>query len=237
MTAGATKIWNDGKNLWVTFPGQVSDTDQVGFVRALVELLTPVARSSSFYTDPFYFKALVIEAVAWGLGGYAIGAYSEMVFRQQDYHLDQFALIKMGLICALALFLILSMTVFMILRGSSRAHRVMVESFVLFLIATPVAGVQIVSDINRSMDDSPALISQANVSSKEVRVSRRRRGGRSYSYYLHLSARAVDNAAKLPSSIKVDRELYDKVAEGQSLNFTIGPGRLGLQWYREIKPQ
>lgn len=183
-------------------------------------------------SDRFLWKALVVEGVIWSIAGFAIGATIEKFASKADYHLHGTPVTKTGLIVAGIAFGVLVLVIALWMRGSSRGHRVIVESAIVLLLGLPIASIQVVSDTNRSFDDAPPAIIEATFSQCEVREHRGRRGRRSYTYHLY-----VNGQNALPSTIETTRELCH-AANSSSTNavtVAVGPGRWGLPWYRWIK--
>lgn len=184
--------------------------------------------------DRFVWKALVVEGVIWSIAGYAIGAYIESGWEREDLHLAPFALWKTGLVVAAIAFGVLLLVIAMWMRGSSRGHRVIIESAVVLLLGLPIAGVQVVSDTNRSFDDSPAQIAERTYSHCEVQESGRRRRRR-YHYYLHVSPSS--EGPSLPERIEIERDLCTAAnnSDDHTVTIAIGKGAWGHAWYRWIR--
>lgn len=189
-------------------------------------------------SDRFFWKALLVEGVIWSIAGYAIGAVAELFWAKEDLHIDKLAVWKTGFIVAGAAFGVLLLIIALWMRGSSRGHRVIIESAVVLLLGLPVASVQVVSDTNRTMDHAPAQITERDYAQCEIRERRGRRGRRSYTYYLHLNAQTeAQHGPALPRSIQITRELCRVANESADRTATIavGPGRWGIRWYRWIR--
>lgn len=193
----------------------------------------------SRFADPFLWKALMVEGVIWAIGGYAIGAVVEMIVNPEDVHLSHRAVIKAGLWLAGIAFVVLLGLIVLGMRGSSRGHRVIVESALVLLLGLPSSAIQIVGDTNRALDDAPATVVVRAASQCEVRVeTSRRRWGRkrtSHTYHLWLQPPSEPSPTVLPQKIQIERHLCDAVSPGSEVELTIGPGRWGLAWYRKIR--
>lgn len=189
----------------------------------------------SRFGDPFLWKALVAEGLIWGLAGYAAGAIVQMWILKEDFHLSHQNVIKTGLMVAGGAFVMLLGLIILTMRGSSRGHRVIVESAVLLLLALPAASIQITGDTNRALDDATPMIVERTYNQCEMREHRGRRGRRWFSYHLWLEPEAESPGPTLPQSIEISRELCDASTPGATVTLTIGPGRWGLPWYRRIE--
>jgi hypothetical protein len=182
--------------------------------------------------DRFLWKALIVEGVIWSIAGYAIGTAVELFWAKEDYHLDRAAVWKFGLITSGVAFGILLLVIALWMRGSSRGHRIIVESAIVLLLSLPIASVQLVSDTNRSFDSSTAAVIETTFSECEIREHRGRRGRKSYSYHLHLNGPAT-----LPSKIETTRDLCNaaRSSTDKAVQIAVGKGRWGMPWYRWIK--
>ncbi|MDB4960065.1 MAG: hypothetical protein JWP01_64 [Myxococcales bacterium] len=188
----------------------------------------------SRFADPFLWKALLVEGMIWGILGYAIGAVVEMAWHREDFHLDHGAVVKLGLMVAAATFVVLVALIIATMRGSSRGHRVIVESALVLLLGLPAAGIQITGDTNRALDDAPALPILRTASECEVRVQRGRRNRQSYSYHLWLAQEGEVPDVPLPQEIEVTKRLCDVTTPGDVVQISVGRGRWGIPWYRKI---
>jgi len=184
----------------------------------------------SRFGDPFLWKALLVEGVIWGLGGYAIGAAVEMFINKEDHHISHMDVVKAGMTLAAIAFVVLIALIVLGMRGSSRGHRVIVESALVLLIALPTSGIQIVGDTNRALDKAPPILVSRTINQCEMREHRGRRGRRWFSYHLWLGpapAEAVDPVGKpppaLPPSIEIARVLCDASTPGGTVELTISP--------------
>ncbi len=189
----------------------------------------------SRFADPFLWRALAVEGLIWSLFGYAVGGLLEFMIDREDLHLHGGEVVKLGLLVAAAAYVLLGAVIVLWMRGSSRGHRVIVESAVVLLLGLPVASIQAVADTNRALDDAPAVTITRVVERCEVREHRGRRGRRSYSYHLRLEAAREPGHTELPDEIEVTSALCRASSEGASIEFTVGPGRWGLAWYRRIR--
>jgi hypothetical protein len=189
-------------------------------------------------SDRFFWKALVVEGVIWSIAGYAIGAAFEIFITDGDLHIEKGAVWKAGFLVAGVTFGVLLLLIALWMRGSSRGHRVIIESGIVLLLGLPIASAQVVSDTNRTFDDTPAQIAERTFSQCEIREHRGRRGRRSYTYHLHLNAEVENRSAPaLPDSIKITRTLCSaaNASTNNAVTIAVGDGRWGIRWYRWIR--
>lgn len=186
------------------------------------------------FADPFLWKALVVEGAIWSLAGYAIGAFFQGTVVEEDFHVSTSAVTTLGLMVAAIAFGMLTGLIVLTMRGSSRGHRVIVESALLLLLALPISAIQTVGDTNRALDDAAPTLATRTHTHCETREHRGRRST-SYSYHLWLEPTAETQGPKLPTPIGISRQLCEAVSPGGTVTLTIGPGRWGLPWYRRIQ--
>lgn len=239
LDAGYDKIFFDG-----TYVRAERKCDYTPTIRDLALLHAVWAASwkladapPSRLGDRFLWKALVVEGVIWSIAGYAIGAAFEIAWAKEDLHIEKGALWKSGFIVAAIAFGVLLLVIGLWMRGSSRGHRVIIESAVVLTLGLPIASVQLVSDTNRSFDEAPPAVTERNFSQCEVREHHRRRR-RTYSYHLHLNAPAEGQPGPaLPQTIEITRALCTAANESadNAVTIAVGNGRWGHRWYRWIR--
>ncbi len=187
------------------------------------------------FADPFLWKALVIEGVIWGLAGYAVSVFVSLrSLKEENIHVSAGAVISLGLMVAAIAFVMLSGLIVLTMRGSSRGHRVIVESALLLLLSLPITAIGVVGDTNRALDNAaPTLINRTHTHCEKR--AHQGRTGTSYTYHLWLEPTAESEGPTLPSSFKISRELCAVALPGGTVSLTIGPGRWGLPWYRRVQ--
>ena len=203
------------------------------------KLLTDVWRAAaalaseppSRFADPFLWKALAVEGVIWGFLGYAIGAFIESRVHTEDYHLWPSQVVKTGLVVAVVSFFALLAVIALWMRGSSRGHRVIVESAIVLLLGLPITAIQLVGDTNRGLDSAPAIHAERKLERCEQRKHRTKHNYY-YTYHLWLDSPAELVGPRLPRDIEVPSALCGM--PGAPVHLEIGPGRWNIPWYREI---
>lgn len=233
---GAKKIWSDGVSLWFSRACEhTSANTEQQLLLQLVQVLAPVAEATRKQPTPFFWRYLTIEAVVWGIFGYAGVALAEYYLVGTDYHLDSTAVLQTGLVASLLVFAVLMLLIMLLLRGSSRSHQIVTESVVLLLLALPLCGVQLVSDLNRTQDQ--AKTAMVLVPIKDKRIATRRKGPDGYILYLTAPPRLF--GTQVPRTIEVSAAIYQKAAIDKQLLLVVKPGWLGLPWYQrmDVYPQ
>jgi hypothetical protein len=185
------------------------------------------------FAEPFLWKALAVECVIWSLCGYSIGAVMELLLHRENIHVFPRVVAASGFLFGCALFALLVGSVALLMRGSSRGHRVLVESALILGLALPTAGVQLVADTNRALDRGAPRHVKVVIDRCEVREHRGRRGRRSHSYHLGLAR--DETSQPLPQSVEVTPAICRAAQREVHADFTLRPGRWGIPWYEEIR--
>ena len=202
------------------------------------ELLSGVSHGvRSRFADPFYVKALVVESLVWGIVGYTVVAIVDMRAVRGDYHLFRGDLIWNGVIFGVFLLSVALVFLLAVLGRSSRTPRIMLESGVLLLLAMPFAGIQLLSDGNRGLDQRPGVVIQRPVLRTERQAHRDRRY---YTYHAHFAPQAVEppyggGSLVLPTEMALTAAVYGKVERTRVLVIEVAPGFLGMPWYRRVE--
>jgi hypothetical protein len=235
LAAGVTRIDYDGHAVRCSMKNEPSQ-QHLSLVAQLGKALAPLEKDSSRRLgDPFLWKALVVEGLVWSLAGYGLTALAGLILlpwsARVDVHVSPMELILPGLGLAAALFSLLLAAVWFLLRGSSRGHRVIIESAVALMLGLPTTGIQLFADLNRSLDASNVAI-QSTVSNCQPRVTRGRRGRTTTTYHLHMSGSG--EGITLPSDIRVAADTCRAATPGSSATVTLGKGAFGKPWYRQI---
>ncbi len=226
--AGFDQVSGDGRYLWMhkvlKEPPRPKDLEPLAVLARAFESL-PRNPNVHFWTDRFFWRVCLVESLVWSIFGYGVASFASW-HNNVDIHLHGTQLILPGLGVAVILLALLMAVVVGILRGSSRGHRVIVESAVFLCLALPIAGIQTVGDLNRALDRaSPVTVSADAIDCERVR---RRR---STTHYVQLENSAELTKHNVPLRIRVDRQ----VCGAGKMQFTIGPGRFGFPWYRRIR--
>ncbi|MBX7186937.1 MAG: hypothetical protein K1Y01_17490 [Vicinamibacteria bacterium] len=233
LWAGITRIEYGGGVLWCSMKRKPSE-HELSLVARLGKAMAPLQDdSSSPFADPFLRKALAIEGVVWSIAAYA-GSSLLVTLSLPEIYLTDASYLLPGLCIAAGLFALLLAGVAVLMRGSSRGHRLVIESAVVLAFALPCAGIQIFDDVNRGLDSSEVKIrTNRSECQKLVSVnSGRRRGPRTtVTHWLHVSGSG--EGITLPSPVRFPGQC-EHAPRGALATFTIGRGALGGAWYRTI---
>lgn len=234
--AGVKRVFADGAYVWAEVTEENHDVP--GIRRNLAQLrdglraIDPAHHRSR--RDSFFWRALAIESLAWSVACYGVPGFIELAWSRHTIYPDSFPIFKLGLVCSLVVFAFLFALIVALLRGSSRGHRIIFESFVLLVIGVPLSTVQAVSDVNIELDPGPPQWVQSHVSDKQIEVRRRRRGT-SRHYYLYLQTDGV-RAQSIPGKIEVESSIYHASRQGGDITVLLRNGRLGVPWIEAVRP-
>ena len=238
FASNCRNLWADGNNLWVQFPGkltspQVLAQECVDFANEI----RPMGQNNPWiWHDPFAWKALVIESLVWFLGGYAFAGYMEWQFFNEDLHLFPNAVFWRGLIFGgLGAFVFLC-SVVALMRGSSRGHRIILETLIIAVLSFPMGGIHLVSDLNTQFDKSEPKLIVAKITGLTQKEHRGRRSRRYYTYHMSLDPSVQVKYPGLPTTIQIYPELFRQLRQDGLVKLQIGKGWLGHPWYRSIAP-
>jgi len=235
---GAVRIFSDGRHLWVeseelAYPSEQSLDTLHGVYLALKH---GGPQRGHWLLDRFLWKAILVEALVWSLALYGAPAFVESLYREYvrgetPLYLDLWALAKPALQVAGVAFVAIFGLVLLILHGSSRGHRILLESFLVLAIGLPLSAMEVVSDFNLSANTSGPqtydyrVVGRWDTSTKGVSGRYRYRAN----HYLRL-APATDGAPRAWPYLHVPVGLYHQTSQGTLLKVTMQTGRLGIPW-------
>lgn len=233
---GARSVEADSKSLWIKGKGDLSANENIQ--RLAIQLKKQLADIDRHFVtstfDPFVAKAVAIEALIWSLAAYAASGFFQWTITPEDVHLDQMALFRKGLWYGAGAAIILLVLVVALLRGSSRGHRVLVESALVLGLSLPIGGVGVVSDINTNFDKSQPVFVERTIYGTEKRKHTGRRGRTWYSYHLFLAPPEQEEVIPVPSNVQIPAEDFSVAYKGGRVRIEIGRGRLRLPWIRSL---
>ena len=186
--------------------------------------------------DPFIIRPLIVESIVWSIAAYAVSSLIEFVVWVRYIDLSQ--LIMPGILATVAAFCILMLLSILIMKGSSRSHRVLVEAAVVLAFSLPVLGFIAVSDANIGLDTSEPVAVSMQIQDKEV-IERRtrkytfRRSRTSRAYQLTFYPVGDISGISPPTKIQVTKDEYDRAYIGGSVHLVIRGGWLGFPWIQQ----
>jgi hypothetical protein len=227
---GFVSITCNGACLWLERPAVFEPgPPEIAHARDLGVALAKLEHVPWYQRDRFFWRALLVEAVVWSLFAFAATGFLEYLADIQP-HVYGVEIVLWGLAAGVLISLALALGIALLLRGSSRSHRIILESGIVLALAMPVTGMQVVSDLNRGLDTTAPVLVTRTVESTEKRrrlLSKRRR----HSYYMHLVPTPQTGPIRVPDEIKVTESIYDSARPGDTASFLVGRGWMGLSWY------
>lgn len=257
FAVGFTSITSNGAALWLRHPAEREPTaEELECARRLGVALEGLRGSGGALMDPFVRRLVVIEALLWMVTAYAAGGFLDWLVHDDDPHLDRGRLIGLGILAAVALFLVLFGAVVLVLRGSSRGHRLLIECAAVLLLCLPVAGTQAVSDLNRALDPNIDTVVVCSIRRAMIErpakssATKRRRGrllGRVFdgtidaamglaadTHVWQLDIGREGLAIGIPARMEVTAEQYRSAGPGDPVAVHVASGFLGVPWLREV---
>ena len=235
ISAGATSICITGKSVRLEVPDSF-DSHLVLVDLAILarELRAVQGDVRSRFANPYYDTALIIQAVVVGLLAFALLGVIESSHVTPDYHVNVEPVIRLSLLVTGGFMLALVGVIWLLLRRSSYAPRLIIENCFL-MVPLAFAGFQIVSDINRTWDRSQGWVVSYRVDDLQE-VSHRGRKHKYHTWHVRISALTPTTSYPLaiPGWLQIDYGLYRALSQNKQLSMKIGEGSLGFPWYREM---
>lgn len=238
LDAGFKTIRTDGAYVWLErWTNREPGEAELAHLRAVHAAFAPLEYElPSRLRDGFGWRAFVVEAVAWSVGGYYLARVIESSTHDADVHLDRMGLVLPGVLVGLVAFALVIVAASLLLRRSSRGLAVILEVALVLLLTAPAAGILEFADANRRLDTAAPMVVTVPVTGCAIERTRTRRRRTRESYFLVL---AVERPARpaLPDRIEFDDHARcQALAAAGVVTLTIGPGRFGYRWYRAIEP-
>lgn len=236
FNSGVKRVFADGAYVWAEVTEERHDArairQSLAKLRKGLRTIDPSNQRSR--RDGFFWRAVAIEALAWSLACYGIPGFLEWAWSRATLYPDAVPLFKFGLLCSLGVFALLFSLIVALLRGSSRGHRIIIESLLLLAIGVPLSTVQAVSDINIQLDPGPPQRVVSHVRHKQIEVRKGRRS-QSTHYILSLQAEGGRGGAAF-NRIEVESSVYHAAQVGSPVTVVIRPGRFGIPWIEAVRP-
>jgi hypothetical protein len=182
----------------------------------------------------FAIRFAIVEAVVWTLFGYAASSWIGLSLDLGWHYFEYGQLVLLGAMASAVVIAVLFGLIVLFLRGSSRGHRILVECAILLVLAVPVTGVAIISDVNSHSKGAPPIMVECGIVSKDKVVRRRRKGGTTTSYYLNLAPPTHQPVGfEAPRRVQVGSGDFQDAEPNGVLVLEIEPGALGIPWIAE----
>lgn len=231
------EIQSDGEFITFVFDGNVPLEQGIGescvvFTRHVRDFH---AKWKGLFPDIFRRRIFLTELFVYGLGSYVASSAIPYMLTMEGHHLEMKPVIFQGILLGLAVIVALIGFLFLFLRGSSRGHHVLTESFVVLMVTINLGSVSAIMDLNQGLDNSDPTISEAvieRVYSLQKGSSRHRRT----KYYIHFKPTG-DWSWALPRRMNIDIMTFEKFKEkgGRKVKIAVSNGALGHPWIRSIE--
>lgn len=226
------RIWVDAK------PGQQAQPSFENSAQAVLASLRlaasllerPVRVSAQEGFDRSVFPAAVLLGIASGLainGGLQLLRLGVM---REPFVLDGRVLMASALVCGLLTTVALLIVCVVFLRGSARAHVVALELLLVGLFGCVATSYAELRDFNIEADAARPIV--VDVPIRDRSAYRCGKGGRQTCRVLRLQA--FDGLPQ--QELRVSAQTYERFMDTQVARLTIGPGRLGFRWLRDVQP-
>jgi hypothetical protein len=186
---------------------------------------------SSFLSEPFVIRVMLLELIAYAISGYAVASYASLVLDGGQTHLALGDVIWKGLGIGCVLIGGWFVLVLALLKGSSRLPLILHDFSIPICFVAITSGFQIFSDLNQSLDQTPASITRATLVGKFTRVTGSRRQRRT-TYYLNL--KFTKNPFQIPEQLTVSSWTYMGLTQGEGVEFKVRQGYFNSPYIDEI---
>lgn len=101
----------------------------------------------------------------YGISIYAWSGFAEWSFSREAVHLSPFLVLRFGLLLGTVLAIVLIRIIIALMKGSSRGHRIIIESSMVLCLSFLIGGIQVVSDLNTALDENSPVEVKVNITS------------------------------------------------------------------------
>lgn len=238
FTEGCLKIFCSRSILWFKVNGDKAFNKEM--VILCNSLQSKISESLNHLrhlkSDPFEFKTFLIEGIIYSIAMYSIAGFVEFGSFEGDIHLNPFLLVRPGIIVGASVAIFLIAMIYLLMKGSSRSHRIIVESAIVLGISLPLGGYIAVSDVNTKLDRTEAQIVYAKVESVYRKVHRSRRRT-SYSYHMNIITQNEPIEINIPTHIQISKSLFSQLSAGSVVKMKVKRGYLQAPWFEDISPK
>jgi hypothetical protein len=231
-----TSVSSDGKNLIVEFKGDVHVYTPIlnTFTNLFLEFNKVDVKTYNRLKDPFTWQVLIIESGIYSLLIYGYMSFAQYYIQDEDIYLEGFPLAKQGIFAGLGIAFALIVIIFFILRGSSRGHRIILESIFVLGLAVPTSGIALISDINIELDTRPGEMVEAKLLSWFPKTHRRR-NSTSTTYHMVIEPPVYVDSFNIPSELTISYDVYKSLHPNGKVVLEISKGYLKHPWIKSIK--
>ena len=235
--SGVTRIHTDGSHLWAKRPDdRLPGERELAALRSLRDALALVSDADwRALRDPFIWRALAAETVAWSLALYGLSGLVEHLARPLPLYFDYLPLLTLGAGVGLSYLGLFLLGLKLLLGRSSRSHHIFLGCVILLVPGLLWLGIENTSQANILLDRSAAEELRPLVTGQFTQTHRSGRGHTYTSYYLRLNPWSdAQTAARIPDTLSVPSSLYRQAAVGRPLFIRLHEGAFGFEWVESI---
>jgi hypothetical protein len=235
------RIETDGDHLWA----RLRDTSRpseaaISALRTLRNaLLAATNASPKPRRGPFFWRALFVESLAWGVAFYGVPGHLELPLRLEPLYFDRGPVIIAGLTVAAALFGGLFFLCNGILGRSSRGHRILIEAAILLALGLPWTGIMLVSDYNTGRDTGAPVTHRFEIVDKTRKSTLLGKSRSAHLVKLVPTTASASPSAEPPAItwLRIQPSDYNRVRDGDHVELDMRPGHLGFPWLSDVRLQ
>ncbi len=235
LDAGFDQVYANRFILWASRrDDQEANEYELGYLDTIRNAINAEdARGFPGLPDPFADRIRWLNAGVFAVYPFALAGVAVSAMTSTAQFLDGSALfgptVTMGgaLLCGLVAGLRFYAS------GSARGHRVIARHAIPLLFGLPALAFALTADLDRLLDPSSTLTARP-IARHEAIVTHDSKGRDHVTYYVVLGPRDAADPVGLPTTIRVDRDLYTQATTGGTLTAEVGKGAFGVAWYRSI---
>lgn len=231
---GFERVFGDGTVVWLERSAhRKPDQAELKLLAKLGAAFSGLESRARGWHDPFVAKTVIVEAVVWSIFAYAVGALFVLINQMTWEYFHKARLFGFALLVAVVLFTVFFTWIMIWMRGSSRGHRILVESGILLALGLSVAGLQIVSDLNRNVGTPEKAVVRLEVSGTRKEIHHRKLRT-DYRYFVDFTP-VAESPVAVPRTLRVEEELFRRAAKGKTAKLHVATGWLGISWLEKIE--
>ncbi len=188
--------------------------------------------------DPFAVIMQRLRALMFAVAVYGTISFIELLTSVRGDFVRSQDLFSLGLKVAIPVLVLFCVAVVRTLSGSSRAPRFLSQFGIIIVLAGIPAIIGLMGDLDRYFDRRPVITAERVVRSLNA-YEYRTKSGKGYNYEACFDPAVLAGrsgpAAEIPKCMRLTYEEYSDMRIGDGARFVIGPGLLGIPWYKRIQ--